>query len=50
LVFSFVPRNSCFALLRNRIGVPHEALSASSAYDRASARTEIPRLISKKLL
>jgi hypothetical protein len=44
-----LPRSSCFALRLNQNGALHEALSASSAYDRASAHMEIPRLISKKL-
>ena len=39
------PRNSCFALHLNQTGAQHEALSTSSAFARASARTQTPCLI-----
>ena len=42
--------NSCFALHLNQTGAQHEALSTSSASDRASARTQIPCLIWPKTL
>ena len=42
------PRNSCFALHLNQTGTPHEPLSTSSAFARASARMRIPCLILAK--
>ena len=44
------PPNSCFALHLNQTGALHEPLSTSSAFARASARTQIPCLIRPKLL
>ena len=46
----FPQRNSCFALHLNQIGAPHEPLSTSTAFARASARKQLPCLIRPKLL
>src|SRR5580700_8830881 len=46
----FPRRNSCFAHHRNQTGAQLEPLSASSAFARASARTQVPCLICPETL
>ncbi len=43
-----LPRNSCFARHLNQTGTQHEALSTSSAFERASAPTRILLFIRPK--